>query len=94
MFASNPVKQVFDDYYTRKSAWSDIQEYIPRDKVIWEACMLNSTSSSPDYLTELGFEVEFSTSEDIFTQQKREGSIIVSNLPFSLKRRYLDTLKT
>jgi len=84
MLACNPEKQVFDEYYARKQAWQDIREFIPRDKVIWEAFMLGSVSSSPKYLMELGFNVEWSASEDLFTQQKRDGSIIVSNLPFSI----------
>ena len=87
MFQANPKKRKLDEYYARKSAWEDIQDYIPRDKMIWEAFMLNSVSDSPKYLTELGFAVEWSASEDIFTQQKREGSIICSNLPFSIKER-------
>ena len=93
MLACNPVKQVFDEYHTRKQAWQDIQDFIPSDKVIWEAFMLNSVSNSPQYLQELDFEVEFSENEDIFTQQKREGSIIVSNLPFSLKKEVFHHLK-
>jgi len=93
LFQSNPVKTTHDEYYTRKSAWSDIQDYIPRNQKIWEAFMLNSVSSSPKYLQELGFEVEWSASEDMFTQQKREGSIIVSNLPFSIKKEVFQHLK-
>ena len=26
-----------DDYMTPKSAWENIKQYIPKDKVIWEA---------------------------------------------------------
>ena len=94
LFQSNPVKTTHDEYYTRKTAWEDIQDYIPRNKVIWEAFMLNSISSSPQYLQELGFEVEWSASEDVFTQQKRDSSIICSNLPFSLKKEVFQHLKT
>jgi hypothetical protein len=94
MLACNSVKEVFDEYYTRASAWENIKHLIPRDKILWESFMLGSVSSSPQYLTELGFEVQWSASGDIFTQQKREGSIIVSNLPFSLKKEIFQHLKT
>ena len=93
MIACNPVKAVYDEYYTRKKAWEDIQGFIPRDKVLWEAFMLNSVSSSPLYLQELGYTVEWSASEDFFQQEKREGSIILSNCPFSLKKEVLQHLK-
>ena len=55
--------------------------------------MLNSVSKSPIYLQELGFDVEWDVNEDVFTQQKRDGSIICSNLPFSLKKEVFQHLK-
>jgi len=80
ILACNPVKQVFDEYYTRASAWENIQHLIPSDKVLWEAFMLNSVSSSPQYLQELGFEVQWSASEDFFLHEKRDNSVVVSNM--------------
>jgi hypothetical protein len=50
--------------------------------------MLDSSSSSPQYLTEVGFEVEWSACEDFFLQDRRDNSIVVSNCPFSLKKSY------
>jgi len=93
MIACNPVKQVYDEYYTRKKAWEDIQHFIPSGKVLWEAFMLNSASSSPQYLQELGFQVEWDTSSDFFLQEKRENAVCVSNCPFSLKKEVLQHLK-
>ena len=87
------MKKVFDEYYTRSSAWSEIQHFIPRDKTIWESCMLNSVSNSPKYLQELGFDVQWNENEDIFLEDKREDSIIVTNLPFSLKKEIFQHLK-
>jgi len=69
MFQSNPVKTNHEEYYTRNQAWEDIQEYIPRDKTIIEACMLNSVSNSPIYLQELGYVVEWNVNDDIFSQK-------------------------
>jgi len=93
MFACNPKKQVYDEYYTRKKAWEDIQHFIPRDKILLESSMLNSASSSPQYLQELGFQVEWDTSSDFFQQEKRENAVVCSNSPFSLKKEVLQHLK-
>jgi len=92
MLACDPVKTTHDDWFTRKSAWSDISQFIPRDKVIWESCMLDSASNSPIYLQELGFDVDWNVNEDI-TQQKRDDSTIVSNIPFTLKKEIFQHLK-
>jgi hypothetical protein len=85
MFQSNPIKQIFDEWYTKKSSWQDIQEIIPRDETIWEAFMLDPVYPSPDCLTELGFIVEWGN-EVLFTQQRREDAAVVSNFPFTRKR--------
>ena len=93
VFICNPVKTSHDDWFTRKSAWSDISQFLPSDKVIWEACMKVSTSNSPIYLQELGFDVEWNTNEDILLNRKRDDSIIVTNLPFMLKKEIFQHLK-
>ena len=49
-----------DDYMTPKSACENIQMYIPKDKVIWEAFHCDGTSAAN--LRELGFNV---VSEDV-----------------------------
>ena len=46
---------VFDDCMTPKYAFEWIKQYIPNDKVIWEA--FYGDGSSGDYLKELGFNV-------------------------------------
>jgi hypothetical protein len=93
MFACNPKKQIYDEYYTRKKAWEDIQHFIPRDKILLESFMLNSLSSSPQFLQESGFQVEWDTSSDFFQQEKRENAVVVSNCPFRLKKEVLQHLK-
>ncbi len=46
----SPKFNIHNDYYTPDSAWKAINHLIPKDKVIWEACMLNSNlSQSPKY---------------------------------------------
>ena len=77
-----------DDYFTPKHAWEDIKEYIPKDKVIWEAFFGDGTSG--DYLKELGFDV-IHNDNDFF--ESNEGEILVSNPPFTMKKEILTRLK-
>ena len=77
-----------DDYMTPKYAWENIQQYIPKDKIIWEAFM--GDGKSGDYLTELGFNV-IHNDNDFF--ESNEGDIIVSNPPFSQSKQILNRLK-
>jgi hypothetical protein len=44
-----------DDYMTPKYAWENIKEYIPKNKVIWEA--FYGDGKSGQYLHELGFPI-------------------------------------
>lgn len=67
-----------DDYMTPKSAWEDIKQYIPKDKLIWEAFYGDGVSGQ--YLREMGFNV---IHEDIDFYENDLGDIIVSNPPFS-----------
>jgi len=80
----SPIFKIHDQYYTPKSAWEKINKLIPKDKVVWEACMLNShLSKSPQYLKELGNEVVYNTSWDIL--KENHGDIIITNPPFETK---------
>jgi len=67
-----------DDYMTPKHAWEDIKEYIPADKVIWEAFYGDGKSGT--LLQELGYNV-IHQPVDFFENDL--GDIIVSNPPFS-----------
>ena len=77
-----------DDYMTPKYAWENIIEYIPKDKVIWEA--FYGEGSSGKYLKELGFNV-IQEKIDFFNNDR--GDIVVSNPPFTLKKQVLTRLK-
>jgi len=73
---------------TPKYAWENIVEYIPRDKVIWEA--FYGDGASGKYLSELGFNV---IHEQIDFFEENRGDIVVSNPPFSLAKEVLGRLK-
>ena len=77
-----------DDYMTPKYAWENIKDYIPKDKVIWEA--FYGDGKSGEYLTELGFNV-IHNDNDFF--ESNEGDIIVSNPPFSKSKDIINRLK-
>jgi hypothetical protein len=76
-----------DDYMTPKYAWENIQHFIPKDKVIWEAFYGDGTSGN--HLRELGFEV---IHEPIDFFENDLGDIIVSNPPFSKTKEIMERL--
>ena len=76
-----------DDYMTPKSAWEDIKQYIPKDKIIWEAFYGNGDSGK--YLTEMGFNT---IHEDIDFYDNDRGEIIISNPPFSDVKKIMNRL--
>jgi hypothetical protein len=77
-----------DDYMTPKYAWENIEEYIPKDKVLWEA--FYGDGASGKYLEELGYNV---IHEPIDFFESDKGDIIVTNPPFSKSKEVLVRLK-
>lgn len=77
-----------DDYMTPKSAWENIKDYIPTNKVIWEAFYGDGQSGKD--LESLGFSV---IHEPIDFFENNHGDIIVSNPPFSKIKKILERLK-
>ena len=77
-----------DDYMTPKYAWENIQQYIPKDKIIWEAFYGDGKSGQD--LSDLGFNV---IHEQIDFFDNNKGDIIVSNPPFSLAKEIMPRLK-
>ena len=77
-----------DDYMTPEYAWKNIEQYIPRDKVIWEAFYGDGTSGK--HLENLGFNV---IHKEIDFFESNEGEIIVSNPPFSICKEIMPRLK-
>tara|TARA_R110000803_G_scaffold174549_1_gene237175 strand:+ start:220 stop:672 length:453 start_codon:yes stop_codon:yes gene_type:complete len=72
---------------TPKYAWDNIKQYIPSDKVIWEAFYGDGASGT--HLQDLGFNV-IHEPIDFFEEDK--GDIIVSNPPFTLYKDIMDRL--
>jgi len=76
-----------DCYMTPKYAWENIKQFIPKDKLIWEA--FYGDSKSGNHLKELGFNV---IHEEVDFFENDLGDIIVSNPPFSKTKEILDRL--
>lgn len=76
-----------DDYMTPKYAWENIKEYIPNDKVIWEAFYGNGQSGT--FLKELGFNT---IHENVDFFEEDLGEVIVSNPPFSKSKEVMKRL--
>ena len=95
-FKDSPFYAKYDDYYTTEETWRLIGDIIPKDKTIWESCMLNaSKSNSPQILKNIvgHNNVYFDPSLDML-----EGSIgsdiIITNIPFetNIKKKVLERL--
>lgn len=77
-----------DDFMTPKHVWEDIQQFIPRDKVIWEA--FYGDGKSGQYLRELGFNT---IHEPVDFFENNLGDIIISNPPYSITEKVLLRMK-
>lgn len=71
-----------NDYYTGKIMWKNITHLIPKDKIIWEACMLNSKSNSIEYWKELGYNCIGNTEWNCLDYEPDNYDYIITNPPF------------
>ena len=78
---------IHDDYMTPKYCWQNIEEYIPKDKIIWEAFYGDGKSGT--YLEEMGYNV---IHEPVDFFKNDMGDIIVSNPPFSKSKEVMNRL--
>ena len=74
-----------NDYYTTKQMWDNIKHLVPQDKIIWEACLLNSNSKSVEYWTELGYNCIGDNTIDCLKPNDLIYDMIITNIPFETK---------
>ena len=77
-----------DDYMTPKYAWENIKQFIPKDKVIWEA--FYGDGKSGEYLKELGFKV---IHKEVDFYENNLGDWILSNPPYSDCKKIMPRMK-
>jgi len=90
-----PIFANYDDYYTPSWVWDKIKPLVPKDLVIWEACMLNATNSkSIDIWKDWGYKITGDTSWDLLTCEVPECDMIITNIPFGteIKKKILKRL--
>ena len=75
---NNNIFKTDDEYMTNKDTWESIKEFIPKNKIIWEAFYGDGLSGK--HLTDLGFEV---IHKPVDFYENNLGDIIISNPPFS-----------
>jgi len=80
-----------DDYMTPKYAWENIKDFIPKDKVIWEAFYGDGASGT--YLRELGFNTIHEPIDFFSNETLPEYDILVSNSPFSKSKSIIPRLR-
>jgi len=71
-----------NEYYTQKKYWENITHLIPKNKIIFEAFLLNSKSNSINYWKEMGYNIVGNNKLDFLTDELPEYDIIVSNPPY------------
>ena len=84
-FKDSPIFSTHNDYYTPKYAWEQIQHFVSKDKVVYEAFMLNSNEQSKKYLQELGYNVVGDKTIDFLTNDLRK-----DNLKYKCIKKLLD----
>jgi hypothetical protein len=77
----------YDDYMTPRYAWENIKQYIPKDKIIWEAFYGNGQSGAD--LQDMGFNV---VHEPVNFFESNYGEVIVSNPPFSKSKEVMERM--
>tara|TARA_Y100000310_G_C20658774_1_gene803493 strand:- start:696 stop:1211 length:516 start_codon:yes stop_codon:yes gene_type:complete len=79
-----------DDYMTPDSAWENIKQYIPKDKIIWEA--FYGDGNSGRYLDSMGLKQVIHKDEDFFTSNPNY-DMICTNPPFGKIKPIMERLK-
>lgn len=81
-----------DDYESTEDIWKNIVPFVPFDKIIYEP--FYCTGRSKDILNSIGYENVIHNDVDFFTHyDKYEYDIIISNPPFSIKKKIFDKLR-
>ena len=70
-----------DDYMTPLSAWKAIEEYIPKDQIVWDP--FYGDGSAKTNFHKIGIEKVYHEDGDFFSVTEPKGTLVVTNPPFS-----------
>ena len=90
LFNKSQGKTKDDEFYTFAKDWQKIEQYIPKDKIVWEP-FSNGDFEGVDYLKSIAKELISNTGD--FFAADNAGDIVITNPPFSIKRQVLQRLK-
>lgn len=79
-----------DNYTTDKIGWELIEQYIPKDKVIWSPFYCDGNQKL--YFEEMGYDI-IHEDKDFFTYTPEHYDIVVDNPPFSKMKEVCIRLK-
>ena len=84
-FSDSKSFKIHDNYYTKKKVLQLLTDFIDKNKIIYEFCLLNSNEQSKKYLEELGYKVIGNKNIDFleYNKEEEDADILVSNIPFS-----------
>ena len=77
-----------DNYITNKEDWERINDFIPKDKVIWSPFYCDGKQK--EYFKDIGFDI-IHQDKDFFSFTP-EYDLVIDNPPFSKKREVLQKL--
>ncbi len=82
-FKSKQKFSKYNDYYTTEDTWRMIEHIIPKNKVIWEACMLNSDKNkSPEILKKITSNIVVYNTKLDMLERRLKCDMIITNIPF------------
>ena len=79
-----------DNYITNKEEWEKIQNYLPKDKIIWSPFYCDGKQKQ--YFKEMGHDI-IHEDKDFFSYEPDNWGMVVDNPPFSCKKQVLERLK-
>jgi len=89
-YMSFTIQNDNDNYMTMKQTWENINDYIPKNKIVYEP--FYGDGNSGEYLRELNCLKVIHEDIDFFNNNF-DYDIIISNIPFSLKRKIFERLR-
>tara|TARA_R110000737_G_scaffold128854_1_gene161289 strand:- start:754 stop:1260 length:507 start_codon:yes stop_codon:yes gene_type:complete len=92
LFNKSQGKTKDDEFYTFGKDWKKIEQYIPKNKIVWEP-FSNGAFEGVDYLKSITKELISNTGDFFDNEWPCGAEIVITNPPFSIKKQVLQRLK-